>query len=129
MGAPQSKHRQAKAKIMKTENGLPELTHLQFLVLEIVGSSTVSGPELRERLKKEAGIKKDGPAFYQLMARLEEAKLLRGWYEQEVIDGQIFKERHYQLLGNGINALKQTRRFYQRFLESSPLGTPKYVPI
>lgn len=95
--------------------GLPELTHLQFLVLTIVRIRTMSGKELREKLKTIATIKKSGPAFYQMMARLEEAKFIKGWYEQEVIDGQIFKERHYEVLAGGIRALEQTRTFYQRY--------------
>lgn len=98
---------------------LPELTHLQFLVLEIIGSSTMKGRELRDQLKQH-GVKKGGPAFYQLMARLEDAKMVKGWYTQEVIDGQIIKERCYQLLGNGAKALRSTRDFYSQLLTPAP---------
>ena len=65
---------------------LPPLTHLQFAVLDALGASETSGRELRARLR-EKGIKKSGPAFYQLMSRLEEAKYVKGWYTEEIIDG------------------------------------------
>src|SRR4051812_30274896 len=107
---------------MAKDEILPELTHLQFLVLGIIGSGTMSGKELRESLKAEAGIMKSGPAFYQMMARLEEGKFIRGWYEQEVIDGQIFKERHYEVLVGGVRALKQTEAFYRRHAAIGGLG-------
>jgi hypothetical protein len=66
---------------------------------------------------KEKGISKSGPAFYQLMGRLEEVKFVKGWYEQQIIDGQIIKERHYQILGNGLRSLNSVKVFYTRILE------------
>jgi DNA-binding PadR family transcriptional regulator len=96
-----------------TDN-LPELTHLQFAVLSILQSRTMNGRDLRAALH-EAGIRKSGPMFYQMMARLEEGKFVKGWYEQKEVEGQPIKERHYQILGNGVSALKQTRGFYNRF--------------
>ncbi|GEM_PF-1710014 len=92
---------------------LPELSHLQFAVLEVLGTSQQSGKDLRTGLS-ELGIKKSGPAFYQLMARLEEAKFVEGWYSQEIIDGQIIKERQYKITGSGIRAFNDTRKFYHR---------------
>src|SRR6266478_1256552 len=94
-------------------DNLPELSHLQFAVLDVIGSSTISGKQLRKALSVERNLKKSGPAFYQLMARLEEAKFVQGWYEQEVIEGQIIKERNYKITGNGIRALARSKRFYQ----------------
>ncbi len=94
------------------KESIPELTHLQFVVLDALGGNKRRGKELRENLAT-LGVKKSGPAFYQLMARLEEARFVKGWYEQEIIDGQIIKERHYQLLGNGIKAINQMKDFYR----------------
>jgi len=96
----------------QTEDSLPELSHLQFVVLDALGGNKKRGKELRENLAK-LGVKKSGPAFYQLMARLEEGKFVRGWYEQEIIDGQIIKERRYQLLANGIKAVNHMKIFYR----------------
>ena len=99
---------------------LPPLTHLQFAVLDALGGSEISGRELRARLK-DNGIKKSGPAFYQMMARLEEAKYVEGWYTQEIIDGQIIKQRHYRMLGAGVRAYHETCKFYQ----SNAVGIPE----
>jgi hypothetical protein len=98
---------------MKNNNNeVPELSHLQFAVLEVLGAAQMSGKDLRAGLG-ELGIKKSGPAFYQMMARLEEAKFAEGWYAQQIIDGQIIKERQYKITGNGIRALNQTKTFYR----------------
>src|SRR3954468_23359444 len=94
-------------------DNLPPLTSLQFAILSVMGSRTISGKQLRASLADEYRIKKTGPAFYQLMARLEEAKFVEGWYEQEIIDGQIIKERNYRILGKGISAMKRTAGFYR----------------
>src|SRR5450755_2115646 len=101
----------------KTE--LPQLSHLQYAVLEQVGTDSVRGKDLRKRLS-ERGIKKSGPSFYQMMARLEEAKLIEGRYAQEIIAGQIIKERHYRIIANGTRALQRTQQFYQR--TQDPIG-------
>ncbi|HEX8201192.1 MAG TPA: hypothetical protein VF590_11945 [Isosphaeraceae bacterium] len=90
---------------------LPELTHLQFLVLTILMDGERSGREVREKLV-EAGEQKSGPAFYQFMARLEDGGFVEGWYEQKVIDGQIIKERRYRLTGQGAKAREHVRDFY-----------------
>lgn len=98
-------------KMKSTKENLPELSHLQFAVLEVLGTAQMSGKDLRTGLS-EHGLKKSGPAFYQMMARLEEAKFVEGWYSQLIIDGQIIKERQYKITGNGIRALNQTKNFY-----------------
>ena len=94
-------------------NTLPPLSHLQFAVLEVLGPAVCAGKDLRTRLS-ERGIKKSGPAFYQMMARLEEAKFVEGSYKQEIIAGQIIKERQYKILADGVRALHRTLTFYSR---------------
>jgi DNA-binding PadR family transcriptional regulator len=91
---------------------LPELSHLQILVIEAIGAGQVSGRDLRARLA-EMGARKSGPAFYQLMSRLEESRFVEGEYTQKVIDGQIFKERVYRVTGEGERAARETLEFYQ----------------
>jgi hypothetical protein len=46
------------------------------------------------------------------MARLEDAKFVRGWYLQKIVDGQIIKERRYRVLAPGLRAWQRTRDFY-----------------
>jgi len=96
---------------MNTKECLPELSHLQFAVLEVLGTAHMSGKDLRTGLS-ELGIKKSGPAFYQMMARMEDAKLVDGSYSQQIIDGQIIKERQYKVTGNGVRASNHTKQFY-----------------
>lgn len=107
-------------KTYTEKNALPQLSHLQFAVLEVLGTEVGSGKDLRKRLS-ERGIKKSGPSFYQMMARLEEAKFVEGWYKQEIIDGQIIKERQYRILADGIRALQRSKQYYTGGLQQSDM--------
>ena len=98
--------------------GLPDLTHLQFAIVDVLGPREKSGRELRQGLQK-LRIRKSGPAFYQLMARLEEAGVVKGRYDQKIVEGQIIKERRYKLTGKGVRAWQRSRDFY---LEASALA-------
>ncbi len=91
--------------------GTPKLSHLQFLVTGLLRGQRLPGREIRERLS-EFGIRKSGPAFYQLMSRLEDAGLVEGEYHQEVVESQIIRERHYRLTASGLGAWQACRDFY-----------------
>ena len=90
---------------------LPNLTHLQFLVVSQLLKGGMTGRHLRAHLGR-CGVKKSGPAFYQLMARMEDAGLVRGRYDQEIVDSQIIRQRHYQLDAAGRRAWQRSRDFY-----------------
>ena len=60
---------------------LPRITHLQFLVLDILTTGQEFGRQLRKQLAAN-GVRKSGPGFYQLMARMED-----GW---RVMGGSAF---------------------------------------
>src|SRR6185295_12171995 len=90
---------------------IPEITHLQFLVLGHLRQSPRLGRELRRELARH-GVRRSGPAFYQMMARLEDAELVAGEYDQKVIAGQIIKERRYVVTAAGAAAWNLTRDFY-----------------
>jgi DNA-binding PadR family transcriptional regulator len=92
-------------------NSLPPVTHLQILVLEAVNEDEQIGRDLRDRLASH-GVRNSAPAFYQMMARLEEGGLVEGWYEQKLVDGQNVKERRYRITRRGRHALAETRHFY-----------------
>lgn len=53
---------------------LPAQTHLQFLVLGVLRNAELPGRAVRDALAGY-GIRRTGPAFYQLMARLEKERL------------------------------------------------------
>jgi len=91
---------------------LPDLTTLQFAVLLALGAVERSGKELRERLAKE-GVSKTLAAFYQLMARMEDAKLVEGSYRRAEVAGQPVQERWYKITAAGIRAYNEAQAFYR----------------
>jgi DNA-binding PadR family transcriptional regulator len=90
---------------------IPDITHLQFLVLGMLRAGERPGRLVRRALARH-GIARTGPAFYQMMARLEDAGLVRGEYDQKIVAGQIIKERRYMLTPRGDAAWTSTRAFY-----------------
>ena len=90
---------------------IPDITHLQFLVLGILRAGERPGRFVRRALARH-GIARTGPAFYQMMARLEDAGWIDGFYTQEVVDAQIIKERRYRVKPAGVRAWNSTRDFY-----------------
>ena len=92
---------------------LPKVTHLQYLVLDLILHDEHSGRFIRDRLAEE-GVRISGPAFYQLMSRLENAALVSGWYESFVVDGQTIKERRYEIGARGRRAHTDVESFYGR---------------
>lgn len=102
----------------------PRLSHLQFLVLGIVQSGSTSGRDVRTRLQA-FGLRKTGPAFYQLMARMEDRGWVEGEYHQQIVDGQIIRERHYRITGDGAAAWNRTSEFYSEAIDRlGPLASP-----
>ena len=95
---------------------LPRLSHLQFLVLGVLLSAELRGRDVRERLA-DFGVRKAGPAFYQLMARLEDAGFVHGRYEQEIVEAQIIRERVYKIRARGVTAWNECRDFQSQVIE------------
>ena len=90
---------------------VPRLSHLQFLVLGVLLHGDPSGRQVRAELGRY-GARRSGPAFYQLMARMEDAELVEGWYEQRVVEGQIFRERKYRITAQGRLSWTASRDFF-----------------
>ena len=97
---------------------LPELTHLQIAVLGLLGAEPQKGAGIRSHLAS-LSVHQTGPAFYQMMARLEESGLAEGWYDQKVVAGQIIKERHYRITPAGRRAWREARDFYRQILAAA----------
>ena len=97
---------------------LPDITHLQFSVLAFLQGGEQPGRELRGQLGN-LGMRRSGPAFYQLMSRLEDAGLVDGRYDQKIVDGQIIKERLYTITDQGVAAWEATRDFYVETIRSA----------
>src|SRR4051794_31933117 len=103
---------------------IPELTHLQFLVLGILRGGERTGHAVRKALARH-GVRRSGPAFYQMMARLEDAGLAAGEYDQQILDGQIIKQRRYALTPRGDAAWSSTRAFYDEAIGAYGRGKPR----
>jgi DNA-binding PadR family transcriptional regulator len=104
--------------------GIPEITHLQFLVLGMLRGHERTGRHLRRALARH-GVRRTGPAFYQMMARLEDAGLVTGEYDQKIVDGQIIKERRYALMPRGDAAWSATRAFYSEAIDTYGARKPR----
>jgi DNA-binding PadR family transcriptional regulator len=91
---------------------VPRLSHLQFLVIGIVRDREMAGREIRAHLRDRFGVRRSGPAFYQLVSRLEDAGWLDGSYHQEVVEGQLIRERHYAVTAEGGRVWRASRDFY-----------------
>ncbi len=91
---------------------LPALTHLQYLVLGVLRAEPQPGRTLRNALSAY-GIRRTGPAFYQLMARMEKDRLVDGWYEQTTVGDQAVTERHYRITADGNRRWNDARAFYE----------------
>jgi len=97
--------------------GVPNLTHLQYLVLAHLTAAARTGNELRSVLKQH-GVQQSGPAFYQLMGRLERSSLVRGKYQPSGAGGHTCRERRYQITSAGVDAWEQALAFYLGTLEA-----------
>jgi len=111
------------AVTVKEKDHLPPLSHLQFAVLDVLGTGSVSGKELREELRRDRHIFKTGPGFYQMMSRLEDGGWVEGDYKQEIVNGQSIKERHYKITGEGQRARQATAQFYASAILSEAGGS------
>jgi DNA-binding PadR family transcriptional regulator len=91
---------------------LPDLTHLQFLVLGVLHGGKQPGRVVRDALA-EFGVRRTAAAFYQLMARLERDRLVDGFYESLVIGDQSVTERRYRITPAGTKSWNEARTFYE----------------
>src|SRR5262245_30552998 len=91
---------------------LPDLTHLQFLVLGVLHGGEQPGRVIRDALT-EYGVRRSAAAFYQLMARLERDRLVEGSYGAIVVGDQSVTERRYRITPGGAKLWAETRTFYE----------------
>jgi DNA-binding PadR family transcriptional regulator len=91
---------------------LPDLTHLQFEVLDILGGVARPGWVIRDKLA-EKGEKKTLPAFYQMMSRLEDSEFVKGEYRKAEVEGHPVNERWYKITGHGLKARQAALDFYR----------------
>ena len=91
---------------------LPDITHLQFLVLAVLNTGERPGRVVRKAIA-DYGVRRSGAAFYQMMARLERDGMVEGWYDHITIGDQTVTERRYRITAAGARAWAGTRAFYE----------------
>ena len=97
---------------MSKPRQLPDLTHLQFLVLGVLHGREQPGRIVRAALA-DYGVRRTAAAFYQMMARLERDGLVDGHYGQVTVGDQSVTERRYRITAAGARAWSETRAFYE----------------
>ena len=92
------------------------MTHLQYAIIRIIGNQEVSGTDIREKIKQKFGDPQPSlPAFYQLIGRMEDAKLVSGRYLR-IDKGDVHKrERLYNATVYGATQRDLTDKFYSQF--------------
>lgn len=91
---------------------LPQLSGLQFLILRVLGNEVVRGKDLRNRLA-EKDYDVSLPAFYQMMARLEDKGFV---HPQKIgaLDNPSIREVTYYTTIRGIEEIQHTINFYSK---------------
>lgn len=102
-----------------SKKALPTLTHLQYLVLGVLQREEQPGRVVRQALAAY-GVRRSGPAFYQLMARMERARLVDGWYEQVTVGDQAVTERRYRVTRESARLWTDAHRFYDELARVAP---------
>jgi DNA-binding PadR family transcriptional regulator len=97
---------------------LPPLTHLQFLIVGTLLAGERPGRQIREAIA-DYGVRRTGAAFYQMMARLQRAGSVEGWYEQITVGDQAVTERRYRVTPAGSRLWAETRRFYEQAVRAT----------
>jgi hypothetical protein len=92
---------------------LPTLTHLQFLIVDLIRSDNVevSAQQVMGALSL-AGVNQRGPKFYQLMRRLEESGLISSWQQRFDVAGGGIQRTVYKVTKQGLVAWRLVREFY-----------------
>ena len=99
---------------------LPKITHLQAAVLLALQSSDeLYGRDLRQNLCEVTNKKTSLAAFYQMMARLEDAGLVEGRYQEKTVDEVVITERVYKITGEGSRQLRDVAVFYEGILPNA----------
>lgn len=93
---------------------MPKLTHLQFLILRNLWGRTSPGHWLRDLLEREWPQLLSDPAFYQLMARLEDSGWATGEYRTRQVGERTIKERWYRITPEGKAEVKTVAEFYRK---------------
>lgn len=86
------------------------LPQLQRAALDaLLKNGELGGKDFRVSLALR-GYKVYGPAFYQLMKRMEERKLVTSWITQVVVNGHGVRIKNYKITATGAKRLEETMK-------------------
>jgi hypothetical protein len=94
------------AALNQVVDDLTGVTLRQVVALEHLRDGERSGRDLRADFAG-LGDQMTGPQFYRMMAGLEDAGLVAGWYEPTVIDGSSIEGRRFRITGAGESVLRR----------------------
>jgi hypothetical protein len=90
---------------------LPELSHLQFLMIRLLFAEPRTGKELR-RLSKAESAKLSPPSFSRLTQRMERLNYLHSQDELTASGRRYVRPRRFQVTDLGIVVWSRAREFY-----------------
>lgn len=103
---------------------IPDSPHLQNSILgKLAEGGELPGHEIRDYLNQSKKRVRSGPAFYQLMARMEKSGLVKGWYAEIEVNGHVVRERRYKINAKGRRALTEAISFYERIARAIGMQT------
>ncbi len=79
----------------------------------------MSGRDIRDAMKAQ-GHNKTKAAAYQLFARMVDAGLLEGDWEEWQEDGETYRRKVFKVTAEGHRAHERTRDFYEQPLVGMP---------
>ena len=103
---------------------LPEMSPLQFVVVQLLFAGPQSGGQLRRRME-QAGVKIGPPSFSRLMLRMETAGYLQAHDEDGPAGCHLVRPRRFEVTDLGVAIWSRVREFYAGW--SPP--PPELVPI
>ena len=104
------------------------LPHLQFLIIAIMGAKKMSGRDIRDQMKAH-GAHKTKAAAYQLFARMVDAGLLEGDWEERKEDGETYRRKVFKVTFEGLRAAERTQEFFRQPILGIPAlaGAPSTI--
>jgi DNA-binding PadR family transcriptional regulator len=103
---------------------LPEMSGLQFLVVQLLFAGPQRGEQLRRKMRK-AGAKVGPPSFSRLMRRMEQAGYLQTQTEAGPAGCRFVWPRRFEVTDLGVAIWRRVREFYTAGGEPRAPAHPK----
>lgn len=91
----------------------PQLSHTQYAILGLIGSSVMPGIELREELASN-GFNMSPATFSHTMGNLERMGFVTAEHTVKHVSGRTFRGKNFEVTAAGQKAFEETIEFYRR---------------